>query len=314
MLPYNLKSLLLHQKYKLIGNNAAVKLCQWTKSSIRGKGSCYKEKFYGIKSHRCLQCTPCVNLCTHNCVFCWRSTQYTQMKIDDFDDPEFIVDNAIIAQRTLLSGFWGFNGVDRNKLEEAQFPNQAAISLSGEPTLYDRLPELIEEFHKRNFTTFVVSNGTNPSMLEKIRPTQLYLTIPAPDKEMYRRVCNPLIKDGWEKLMESIKILAGIKNKQRTVVRLTLVRGLNMVEPKKYANLISEANPDYIELKAYMAVGFSRGRLGVTFMPLHDEIKKFADEILKESSYLFVDEHPRSRVVLLARDDDAKENRMLNAE
>lgn len=51
------------QGYKLIGNHSAIKLCLWTRKSIKsnGKEHCYKEQFYkdmGIESHRCIQMTP----------------------------------------------------------------------------------------------------------------------------------------------------------------------------------------------------------------------------------------------------------------
>lgn len=309
MISPELRSLLLRQKYKLIGNNAAAKLCTWTKYSLRGKGHCYKQKFYGIQSHRCLQMTPALNACSHNCLFCWRATQYTQTMVSDPDEPEFIIDGAIAAQRKMLSGFGGFDGVDKRKWKEAQNPNQAAISLSGEPTLYLYLPELINAFAKRDFTTFVVSNGTNPEALEDLRPTQLYMTLPAPDKETYRRTCNPLIGDGWQKLNESLNVIS--RAKTRTVLRLTLVRGLNMLDPKGYARLIEKASPMFVEAKAYMAVGFSRQRLGMDYMPSHAEIREFAQQLADECGYTISDEHLPSRVVLLSKDEKAVKKRII---
>ena len=309
MVPDKSRKLLLHQKYKLFGNNGAAKLCHWTKNSIRGEGACYKERFYGISSHRCLQMTPCVDSCTHQCLFCWRATQFTQTEVNDPDDPEFIIDEAIKAQRKMLSGFGGFEGTDKQKLKEAQSPNQVAISLSGEPAIYPYLPELIEEFHKRDFTTFVVSNGTVPEMIEKIKPTQLYITLPAPNKEIYKKTCNPLIKDGWEKLNKSLEIMAdksrkGRRNGERTVIRLTLVKGLNMKDPNGYAKLIEKASPLFIEVKGYMAIGFSRQRLGPEFMPTHQEVKEFAESIAEGTGYILTDEQEASRVVLLTKNGE----------
>jgi tRNA wybutosine-synthesizing protein 1 len=43
-----------------------------------------------------------------------------------------------------------------------------AISLTGEPTLYRHIDELIRIFHKKGLTTFLVSNGTNPSALARL--------------------------------------------------------------------------------------------------------------------------------------------------
>jgi tRNA wybutosine-synthesizing protein 1 len=64
------------------------------------------------------------------------------------------------------------------KLEEALTPRQAAISLTGEPTLYEHLGELIRTFHKRNFTTFLMSNGTVPSALAKLAKNPHNSTFP----------------------------------------------------------------------------------------------------------------------------------------
>jgi tRNA wybutosine-synthesizing protein 1 len=313
MISDELRALLLKQKYKLIGRNAGVKLCTWTKHSLRGKGACYKEKFYGISSHRCLQMAPAINVCSHNCVFCWRATQFTQTKVYDPDEPAEIIDRAIDAQRMLLSGFGGFEGVDKQKLKEAYNPNQVAISLSGEPTLYPYLPELITRFMQRNFTTFVVSNGTNPQMLERIKPTQLYITLPAPNEEIYKKTCQPLIMDGWKKINESLDILHDKSARRaRTVARLTLVRNINMLDPKGYAKLIEKYLPMYVEAKAYMAVGFSRQRLGMNFMPNHAEIVEFAQKLAEETGYIITDEQTPSRVVLLARDDAAAKRRLIS--
>ena len=39
-------------------NHSAVELCHWTKKSFSDGGSCYKHKFYGISTHRCMEMTP----------------------------------------------------------------------------------------------------------------------------------------------------------------------------------------------------------------------------------------------------------------
>jgi tRNA wybutosine-synthesizing protein 1 len=74
-----------------------------------------------------------------------------------------------------------------------------------------------------------------------------------------------------------------------------------MANPEGYAKLIEKANPTYIEPKAYMHVGFSRLRLGYESMPDHQEIRDFAEQVAKETSYNMIDESPESRIVLLSR-------------
>ena len=97
--------------YRFVGTHghAAVKTCHWTRQSIVDKGVCYKEKFYGIESHRCLQMSPAVPNCQQECEFCWRDLTYTQTEWEDdeYDDPKTIVDGAIEAQNKLLCGYYG---------------------------------------------------------------------------------------------------------------------------------------------------------------------------------------------------------------
>ncbi|KYC54354.1 MAG: S-adenosyl-L-methionine-dependent tRNA 4-demethylwyosine synthase [Candidatus Methanofastidiosum methylothiophilum] len=158
-------STLKRQKYKIVGAHSAVKICHWTKKSLIENRVCYKQKFYGIESHRCLQMTPSVAWCTHKCLFCWRPVEYNEDTPYSYDVPEAIVEGCINAQRELLSGYHGFlEKVDINKLKEAENPTNVAISLAGEPTLYPDLSGLIEEFRKRKFSTFLVTNGTTPDV------------------------------------------------------------------------------------------------------------------------------------------------------
>lgn len=296
------KKQLEKQHYKVVGGHSAAKICLWTKKSLRGEGVCYKQKFYGIKSHRCLQISPALQYCSHNCVFCWRTTNYGMPeKQASWDEPEDIVDGLIEAQRKLLSGFGGYEGIDKKKLEESKNPNQAAISLSGEPTIYPKLGGLIEVLHKRGFTTFLVSNGTNPYALEKLSPlpTQLYVSVVAPKEEMYERVCNPLLPNGWENIQKTLGLFPSLDTKK--VVRLTLVKELNMTEPENYAKLIEKAKPDFIEAKAFMFLGGSRARLTMENMPSHEEVKAFAGKISEHTGYGITNEKEDSRVVLLKR-------------
>jgi len=306
MIPENVKDVLLRQRYKLVGNHSAAKLCLWTKKSIRtgGKEHCYKEKFYGdigIKSHKCLQCTPAVSWCSLRCQFCWRATELTLgQKIPDEEEPESIVEGLIKAQRNLLNGLGGVPH-DEKYLKEAQTPGNVAISLSGEPTCYSKLSDLIKEFHKRNMKTFLVTNGTLPERLEALEnlPTQLYVSLCSNSKEMFEKVQKPLIKDAWERLNKTLELFPNIKT--RRVIRLTMVRDLNMKEPEKYAKLIEKALPNFVEVKSFMSVGFSRHRLPYSVMPLHEEIKEFSQKIADLIGYKFANEKKDSRVVLLTK-------------
>ncbi|WP_288553550.1 4-demethylwyosine synthase TYW1 [uncultured Methanobrevibacter sp.] len=288
--------------YRFVGshNHAAAKICHWTKQSILDKGVCYKEKFYGIESHRCLQMAPAVPNCQQKCEFCWRDLSYTQTQWGgEYDDPKTIIDEAVKAQNNLLCGFFGNDKANKEKLEESKTPTNAAISLAGEPMLYPEIDELIAEFNRRNFTTFVVSNGQCVDKLKNLEnePYQLYLSLDAPTKKIYNDVCQPQISEGWDNLNQSLDTLASFNS--RTCIRTTCVKGRNMTNPEKYAELIKKASPDFVEIKAYMCVGSSRHRLTPDNMPTFDEVKSFAQKIGENCGKKIVNESEVSRVVLL---------------
>ena len=286
-------------------NHTAAQTCGWTANALRGEGRCYKNQFYGIQSHRCIQMTPVVK-CNERCVFCWRDHAGHAYELDDveWDDPEAVVDASIELQRKLLSGFGGNDEVPRDVFEEAMEPRHVAISLDGEPTLYPYLPELIDAFHDRDITTFLVSNGTRPEVLRACDPTQLYVSVDAADRHTFEETVGAVEDDAWESLLDTLDVLAH-KEETRTVIRTTLVDGVNMHTPEWYAAMCRRADADFVELKAYMYVGHSRGRLNDANMPEHDAVRAFAEEMGE-----FLPDHdtlrevPQSRVVLLARDED----------
>lgn len=304
MIPKLKKKDLEKQGYRLVGNHSAIKVCLWTKKSIRNEDVCYKNTFYGINSHRCVQMTPSLFFCNNRCLHCWRDIDFTFPKWKGpIDKPKDIIDGCIKAHVEYLQGFGGNPKTNRKNYLQALKPIHFAISLSGEPTFYPKLPELIKELKKRKISSFLVTNGTNPEMLKKLiknQPTQLYITLPAPDEETYIKVCNPLIKDGWKKIQGSLKLLSKFK---RSTIRLTLVKNINMIKPEKYAELIQKSNPKFVECKAYVYVGYSRQRLSIKNMPLHKEIKDFAKKIEKNSNYKIIDEKKESRVILLMKKD-----------
>lgn len=288
--------------YRFVGskNHAAAKICHWTKKSIVGEGVCYKEKFYGIESHRCLQMSPSISFCHHKCLFCWRDISITETEWnDEYDEPADIIDGCIEAQRNLLCGFFGNPQSNPKKLAECKEPNNAAISLAGEPMLYPLIDDLLAEFKRRDFTTFLVSNGLSPSRLEnlEVEPTQLYISLDAPTQEIYRGLCDPQVENGWEKLNESLDMLSSFNS--RTVIRMTCVKDYNMSHPEEYARLIERSNPDFVEIKAYMYVGNSRKRLEFSNMPRNQDIYNFASSIAELCGREIVNESRESRVVLL---------------
>lgn len=299
--------------YRFAGDklHAANKICHWTRKSIVDEGTCYKEQFYGIKSHRCLQMSPSVPYCQNKCLFCWRDTEITKTSwdTDDYDDPKTIIEDCIKNQKQLLCGFFGNDNANPKKLEECVKPNNAALSLAGEPLLYPEINQLIEEFHKQDFTTFLVSNGESPEKIQALEdhePTQLYLSLDAPNEEIYRKVCKPQVNNSWQKLQESIELLSSIDT--RKVLRITSVKNLNMTHASEYAKIIENSDIDYVEIKAYMFVGDSRNRLEWENMPKSVDIQKFAQDVANETSMEIIDEVEKSRVLLLGDKKPRKYN------
>jgi len=183
-------------------------------------------------------------------------------------------------------------------------PKHVALSLTGDACMYPRLPELINEIRKKDMTSFLVTNGTFTEMVKKLidsQPTQMYITLPAPDEETFNQACRPLGKNGWKRIMESINLL---KYFNRSVIRLTLAKELNFKDPEKYAEIINANEFKFLELKSAMSIGYARYRLREDQSPRHEEIKKFAEKISKLTDFKIIDEQPQSQVVLMAKKED----------
>ncbi|MHA2179624.1 MAG: 4-demethylwyosine synthase TYW1, partial [Candidatus Thorarchaeota archaeon] len=218
-MPSELSEKLEKQGYHLLGKRGAYKACQWQKKALLNEGTCYKQRFYGIESHRCLQMTPVVDKCTQSCDFCWRvtpsdiGTEWDQVRINEHDviPVEDLMDAVLMANLRTLGGYNPKAGakVSESMYSEAREPKHVAISLAGEPTLYPYLSDLIDEVHERGMTSFLVTNGTQPSVLSSMSlPTQLYVTLAAPDETTYKALCRPGIRNGWENITESQELLS----------------------------------------------------------------------------------------------------------
>jgi len=301
------REVLERQGYKIVGEHSGVKVCHWTKASLTKGVGCYKQTFYGIESHRCLQMTPTVDACNLSCQFCWRTQEWGSDSLIEADDPAFIVDESIEAQRLLLSGFKGNPNVSPERFLEAWHPTNVAISLTGEPTLYKRLGEMIDEFKRRGMSTFLVTNGTTPSVLRRMAsegrlPTQLYVTVAAPNEVVYEKLLAARSDHGFRKLKETLALLPSLDT--RTVIRHTLVEGWNLGWEDDYAALDASGAPDFIECKGYSFVGESRLRLKADNVPSHASIRAFATALADRLGYAVAAEREDSRVVLLTPDGD----------
>jgi len=298
------KTSLHRQGYNFISKeaSAAVKPCMWCKRALRGGESCYKHQFYGIDTWKCVQMTPTLR-CNQRCLFCWRSMEHEILSERELS-PEEIVAALPKMQKKGLSGDKPYT--DPARWEEAtEHPTQYALSLSGEPTLYTKLPELIDLLREdpKN-SVFVVSNGTMPSVIRRIRPSQLYLSLDAVDLPSYEKICRPMGDPAvmWENIKTSLSLLRKKEEEGiRTAVRITLVKGYNDSDEAGFAKIIEEAEPLFVEIKGYMYLGYSRMRLTEMHVPDMETIQSFAAGVAQLCNYEIMDENVPSRVVCLKR-------------
>ena len=262
---------------------------------------CYKEEFYGIQSHRCLQMTPAANVCNYRCLFCWRFHGMTDFGKSKYPEPEALLEKCLQEQRLLVSGFKGDDRCDPSMWKESRLPNQVAISLSGEPLLYPRLGEFIGLCRRKGMTTFLVTNGSVPKALESLdeMPTQLYVTVAAPNEDLFKRLCVPQFAKAWQNLIQTLEILPSLRT--RTVIRHTLVNDWNLGWEEEYAKLDEKAAPIFIEPKGYVFVGDSRNRMTIDNMPSHKSVREFSKRLADKLSLDVLAEREDSRVVLVGK-------------
>ncbi|MDE1857020.1 MAG: 4-demethylwyosine synthase TYW1 [Candidatus Micrarchaeota archaeon] len=322
-IPEPLKQRMQKQGYHFVGQHSAVKTCEYTANGLRGKTLCYKYTFYGIRSWQCMQATPAIG-CDLGCTFCWRlipeehGYRWNELNaVERWDDPVSIVEGMIKEQRAVVSGFKtdADTELKMRRWEEARQPRHVALSLTGEPMFYPRMGELIREFHKRGISTFLVHNGTLPEAMERLDPlpTQLYVSMQAPDEETFIRTVRPKIPGTWGRYRKALSVLGTLNT--RTVLRMTLVKSLNMHNPEGYSELITLARPNYVEVKGFSFVGGARDPqrgLSIDTVPTHGEVRDFARRLADLTGYIVTAEHAPSRIILLSRDEDSKRNRIID--
>ena len=251
-------------------------------------------------------------------MFCWRHHKNPVGKEWHWktDDPHFIVEEAVQKHIQMIKETKGIPGVRMDRWQEAHTVRHCALSLVGEPIMYPRIDELLHDLHTRKISTFLVTNGQHPAAIESLRPiTQLYVSVDAPTQESLIEIDRPLFSDAWERLRQS---LASLKAKgQRTVARLTVVKGWNSDELSGYAELIALGHVSLVEVKGVTYCGKSdASNLNMSNTPWHHEVVALVKQLKEEIDKLRNDgrpnpppeydlacEHKHSCSVLLARVD-----------
>ncbi|GAB7343236.1 hypothetical protein MBLNU457_1295t1 [Dothideomycetes sp. NU457] len=302
---------LTKQGYTIVGSHSGVKICRWTKSALRGRGSCYKFSFYGIKSHLCMETTPALS-CSNKCVFCWRhgtnpvgTTWRWQV-----DPPEMIFAGVKEGHYKKIKMMKGVPGVRAERFAEAMRIRHCALSLVGEPIFYPHINEFTAMLHAERISSFLVCNAQHPDQLAALKPvTQLYVSIDASNKDALRKIDRPLHRDFWERFCRCMDILREKRFRQRTVFRLTLVKGFNIDEEAEgYAALVERALPGFVEVKGVTYCGTSTSAsAGLTMqnVPFYEEVCAFVEALVKALNkrgldYGIAAEHAHSCCILIA--------------
>ncbi|KAJ3515013.1 hypothetical protein NM208_g15014 [Fusarium decemcellulare] len=302
---------LTKQGYAIVGSHSGVKTCRWTKSALRGRGSCYKFSFYGINSHQCMETTPSLS-CSNKCVFCWRhgtnpvGTTWRWV----VDPPELIFDGVKTNHYKKIKMLRGMPGVRAERFAEAMQIRHCALSLVGEPIFYPHINEFLGMLHAERISSFLVCNAQHPDQLAALKAvTQLYVSIDAADKESLRKIDRPLHRDFWERFQRCLDILREKRFRHRTVFRLTLVKGFNVEEEAEgYARLVEKGLPCFVEIKGVTYCGTatsSNAGLSMSNVPFYWEVCDFVKALekrLKEKGlkYGIAAEHAHSCCILLA--------------
>lgn len=302
---------LTKQGYQIVGSHSGVKICRWTKSALRGRGSCYKYSFYGIASHQCMETTPSLS-CSNKCVFCWRhgtnpvGTTWRWV----VDPPELIFEGVKAGHYKKIKMMRGVPGVRAERFAEAMRIRHCALSLVGEPIFYPHINEFTAMLHKEHISSFLVCNAQHPDQLAALKPvTQLYVSIDASNRDSLRKIDRPLHRDFWERFQRCLDILREARFRQRTVFRLTLVKGFNIDdEAEGYADLVEKGLPCFVEVKGVTYCGTSSSAgAGLTMqnVPFYEEVCAFVKALtaaLKRRGldYGLAAEHAHSCCVLIA--------------
>jgi len=297
-----------------VADHSTVELCHWTKKSFRHEGSCYKHKFYGISTHRCMEFSPAGMHCENRCVYCWRPMEFydsLEMRPEQVAEPSEILERLMAERKRLINGYYGDSRNDKQRLDESLLPSHYAISLSGEPTMYPRLPELVKYLNSLEATKsiFLVTNGQEPDMIQRLQdedalPTQLYLSTNAADYESFMNINRPRYSDSWERWNRTLDMLKELDT--RTVLRVTLIRDYNDKEEMipAFAEMFRRASPHFVEIKSYMHVGRSTNRLEHSSMLEMKEIREFSCQAAIQSGMFSVmDESFVSRISVLQNNE-----------
>ncbi|KAK8790556.1 hypothetical protein WA171_002078 [Blastocystis sp. BT1] len=293
------RAILTKQGYAVVGSHSAVKLCRWSKTHLRGNGACYKHTFYGLNSASCMEATPSL-ACANRCLFCWRhhsnpTGRSWRWKVDS---PEMVYEGMVSNQRRLIRQFAGCEGVKSERVDEALALKHCALSLVGEPIMYPHIDQFIDLLHSHGTSSFLVTNAQFPEEIRRVPPvTQFYISLDGSTKEGLKKLDRPLFRDYWERFNSCVEAVHD--RKERTVLRLTLVKGYNMEDVEGVSKFVKASCPSFVELKG-MTFSGQGCMLTMANCPWYSEVVDYAQKLnALLDDYEISCEHEHSCSVLL---------------
>jgi pyruvate formate lyase activating enzyme len=128
----------------------------------------------------------------------------------------------------------------KNYLENNKDFVDGVVITGGEPTLYDDLPELINEIKNLGFLIKIDTNGSNPEMLQELLDRKLLDSIAMDIKagfQKYKDIVN--VDLNLEKIKKSILIVKKFPDYE---FRITLFPGINKEDLIEIASFLKENN------------------------------------------------------------------------
>ncbi|MBT6690111.1 4-demethylwyosine synthase TYW1 [archaeon] len=212
----------------------------------------------------------------------------------------------------------------------AEIRRRGAVSFLVSNGLNPEAIKRLERVERKNEPRTTRTNADNEKMEQDFvsgLPTQLVISCNAPNEELFLKWHRSSVRDAWVKFGESLDVMRELKGKVRRVVRLTLVKEgsegefgemSNMVKESgvggrelgvgeddmidEYVSLIKRAEPDFVHVKGYKAVGYAKERMGYDNQVWHEGIKEFARALGERLGDFSVGaEDDRSCVVALVR-------------